>query len=107
MEAAEAFSLNAGAFGENAQGIAALEFSHCLAHGLAVYGAALHREGAELADHPAEDGIFEKFFFRHIVNDAATKSHAHHRRVPVALVVRRYDDGAGLGNIFPAFHFEP
>ena len=59
VETAEPFSLDAGAFRENAEGIALLDLLDGLTHSSAIDAAALHRESAELTDQPAEEWIFE------------------------------------------------
>ena len=106
METAESFSLDAGAFRENAEGIALLDLLDGLTHSSAIDAAALHRESAELTDQPAEEWIFEKLFFRHVVDDAGIKSHANDRGIPIAFMVRCNDDGPGLWHILPPFDLE-
>ena len=54
-----------------------------------------------------EEWIFEKLFFRHVVDDAGIKSHADDRGIPIAFMVRCNDDGPGLWHILPPFDLEP
>ena len=68
----------------------------------------LSPETAEFIDfmHPAENRILEKFFLGHEVHDTRLESYAYHRRIPVALMIGRYNDGAFFRHVFPAFHME-
>ena len=107
MEPSQTILFNPGAFRKYAQRIAGLDFPDGLPYSRAVHSPPFHGERTELTNEPAEKGVLKEFFLSHIMDDSCVKGHADERRIPVAFVIRRHNDGTGRGHVFPAFHMKP
>ena len=79
---------DAGALGEDHDGLAALEQRQGRGHRLLVGRAALDREGAEAVEEPADERVLEQLLLGHEV-DRAAEAAADRERVEEAAVVRR------------------
>ena len=90
---AERAGADAGALGEDHDGLAALEQRAGGVHRLLVGRAALDREGAEAVEDPAEQRVLEQLLLGHEV-DRPAEAAADRERVEEAAVVRREDHAA-------------
>src|SRR5919204_3410395 len=66
----------------------------------------LHRVRVERMDEPPEQGNAEELRLRH-EGERTGRAGAHHRRVEVAHVIRRQDEGALAWDLVPADRPEP
>ena len=106
MKTAESFPLYTCAFRKYTKCVAFFQFQNRPADRHTVYGASFYGKCTELAENVPKNRILKELFFGHIMDDAVFKRHANDRRIKIAFMIRRHDNCAFLGNIFPSLHVE-